>query len=276
MKNFKHLFIFILAGLIVPSCIDDSAPEDAFGQGANLVSFNSGTANASIIASGRDVTYNVPMIVKGPSARRISGPVTATIAVDPSSTAVEGVHYRLDDATIELSPDNDLLALFPVTVITAGIEPPLEETPVLVLNVTTASGENVIANGKKVSINLLYLCESILDATYDVTLEYWRGGTLQSTVNYTDVITKTGDGEYRTGRVGHWTVEDLGGTPGFTFLDVCDAITIPEQNLVDLYSNLVTGVEGKSTVDPVTGDIYMEYTVCATDCREYFVNYVRQ
>jgi hypothetical protein len=140
----------------------------------------------------------------------------------------------------------------------------------------TSGGGNVIANGKTVAINLLYLCNSQLQDTYDVTVEYYRFGTLQSTQSYTETIARTGEGQYRTTRVGHWAAADLGGTPGFTFVDVCNEVTIPEQNLVDLYSNLVEGKAGKSTYDPETGIITMEYTICAADCREYKSIYVRQ
>ena len=58
-----------------------------------------------------------------------------------------------------------------------------------------------------------------------------------------------------------------------SLIDVCDQITIPSQNLVDLYSNIVAGVEGKSSVNPTTGVVYLEYTICASDCREYFATY---
>ena len=92
-------------------------------------------------------------------------------------------------------------------------------------------------------------------------------------INSTDNINALGSGSYRTENIGHWTQADLGGTPGFNFSDVCDEITIPEQLLVDLYSNLVTGVAGASFVDPDTGVIYFEYTVCGADCRQYFVTY---
>lgn len=79
--------------------------------------------------------------------------------------------------------------------------------------------------------------------------------------------------QYRTERVGYWTVGQLGGTPGFAFNDVCNNISIPYQNLVERYSNIVEGVAGNSLVNAATGVIYFEYTICADDCREFFVTY---
>jgi hypothetical protein len=196
---------------------------------------------------------------------------------EENTTAVEGVHYRLDNPTVTIPANNNGLGLFPVTVLTAGLEPPLEETPVLSLKVASVSGaNNVIANGKPIAVNLLYLCSSELAGEYTVTIDYWRYGAQVAgyPITVPDVVTQTGDGEYRTGRVGHWAPADLGGNPGMAFIDVCDVLTIPEQNLVDLYSNIVEGDAGKSFVDD-EGNLHFEYTVCATDCRQYYVDYVK-
>ena len=276
MKNLKYLFLVVITGLIVPSCVEDTAPEDAYGSGRNLVSFTNASQNISGIADGTEYEFFIPMEVKGPSMHTVNS-ATATVSVDESSTAVEGVHFRIDDPTVEFSSENDLLSNLKITLLSEGIEAPLDEDPVVVLNVETASGDNVIANGKSIAINLLYLCPSYLEGTYNVTVEYYRfGAKVGSDITYTELITRTDEGQYRTTRVGHWAAADLGGNPGFTFLDVCDVITIPEQNLVDLYSNLVEGKAGKSSHDPETGTIKMEYTICATDCREYISTYVRQ
>lgn len=276
MKNLKYIFLFVFTGLVLPSCVEDTAPEDAYGAGRNLVSFANLSQNISGIADGSEYEFFIPMEIKGPSMHTVSS-ATATVSVDESSTAVEGVHFRIDDPTVEFSSENDLLSNVKITLLSEGIEAPLAEDPVVVLNVENASGNNVIANGKKISINLLYLCPSYLEGTYDVTVEYYRfGAKVGGDITYTEFITRTGEGQYRTTRVGHWTQADLGGVPGFTFLDVCDVITIPEQNLVDTYSNLVEGKVGKSSHNPDAKTIKMEYTICATDCREYVATYVRQ
>ena len=156
-----------------------------------------------------------------------------------------------------------------------GIVAPLATAPVLVLKVVSATGtDNVINNGKNLKINFNYLCFSNLAKTYNVRTRYVRAASgIDQIITYQDTFTRTGSGEYRTGRIGHWTAGELGGTPGFTFLDVCNEITIPQQNLVDLYSNLVEGVSGKSSVNPTTGVITMEYTVTGGNLRQYFVTY---
>jgi hypothetical protein len=277
MRNFKYIFLFFLLAGIVPACVEDTAPEDAFGKTPNLVSFTSATANLSAVATGDEFVLTIPMEVEGPSFRDIDAPVTATVSVDPASTAIEGVHYRLDDTSITFDPSNNMLANFPITVITEGLEPPLAAAPTLVLRVSGVSGvDNVIATGKPISINLLYLCSSELAATYNVHIVRTNAAGVVTEFDFEDPIVQTGDGEYRGVSVAHYAPGSLGGTPGFTFLDVCGELTVPLQNLVDLYSNEVYGVEGGSYVKE-NGDLHIEYIVTfAAGNSTYVADYAKQ
>lgn len=119
--------------------------------------------------------------------------------------------------------------------------------------------------------NVTVSCSSNLAQEYSVALHYIRTSTGDDTWYYfNDVITATGVGEYRTTEVGPW-IGGLGvGVPGYTLVDLCGSITIPEQNLVDYYSNIVLG---SGTVDGDTGVITIEYTICADDCRECYAVY---
>ncbi len=273
MKKLKYIFI-LLTGLAIASCVEDTAPEDEFSAGANLASFVNSATNLTVVATGEEFVNEIPMVLKGPSTGSVSSTVTATISVDPSSTAVEGLHYRLDQTTVQLSPTNDLIGVLPVTVLTDGIQPPLDETPVLVLNISSVSGAgNVIANGRKITLNLLYLCDSQLQGEYTVSITR-TGAAPNGPYVYDETIAKTGDGQYRGLSVAHYAPESLGvGTPGFDFVDVCNQITVPEQNLVDYYTNLVYGF-GESSVDPVTGVMTIRYTVTfAAGNRDYTAVY---
>lgn len=246
---------------------------EAIKSSPNIASFENSSMNFSVVATGDEFSQLVPVKVKGPSTDDINSAVTATVTVDPASTAVEGVHYRLDQNTIQLSPDNDLLNNLPVTVLTAGLTPPLAESPVLILQLSDATGaENVVANGKKLTINLNYLCDSNLQGSYIVTITRNDGLVYV----YDDEIVKTGSGEYRGTSVGHWAPGSIGGTPGFTFLDVCNKISVPEQNLVDLYSNQVYGIN-ESYADPLTGNLHIEYEITfAAGNRQYVAEYIKQ
>jgi hypothetical protein len=75
------------------------------------------------------------------------------------------------------------------------------------------------------------------------------------------------------------TAAQLGGTPGFTFYDVCGVITVPGQNLVDLYSNWVVGIAGASSIDEATGVITIDYAIESpqgTPDRLYHATFVKQ
>lgn len=278
MKTLKYILILILVLGTFHSClVDKETRYDLNNKGTNLAGFELTRTSLSFVSDGSEYNFTVRMKVVGPRLADISSPVTVTVAADPSSTAIAGTHFRIDQPTLTLDPDNNFLGLFPITILTAGIQAPLEESPVLVLKVTGASGDaSVINNGKPVEITLNYGCFSNLAGTYDVTTESTTVAGVVSTLTWTETVTLTGVGTYRTERVGHWAPADLGGTPGFTFMDVCNNLTVPGQNLVDLYSNWVEGTV-VGTVTPATGDLYMEYSICtASGCRMYKSTYVKQ
>jgi hypothetical protein len=281
MKQIKYILIFIVSLTSLTSCIDNETDLDLNEKGNNVAGFTNARENVANIADGSEYEFALKMKLEGPTVMDLTSDVTVTFEATAASTAIEGVHYRIDNASTTLLKDNDYLGYANVVMLTDGIVAPLTgPSPILILTATATTGENkVVASGKPVTVTLNYACDSNLDGVYTETFEYWRGGAFQSSSTRTTTFTKTGVGEYRTSNVGHWTPSQLGGTPGFTFYDVCGEISIPGQNLVDLYSNWVQGVAGVSSVDPITGDIYMEYTIIvppATSDRVYYVTYVKQ
>lgn len=280
MKTLKYILVLILSVGLFNSCLfEETAQElELNGQGPNLGGFELARTALAAIADGEEYQFDLKVKVFGPTWTEITSPVTLTIGVDPSSTAVEGTHFRIDNPTITLSPDNNMLGLFKITMLTEGIETPLPVSPVLVLKVTQVSGApNVVNSGKPISITLNYACPSFLEGTYNVTTEYTATDGSVSIREWTEYITETGIGEYRTTRVGHWTPDQLApGDPGFTFTDVCGVLTVPEQNLADYWANIVVGT-AFGTADPETGELYIEYSVCyGGACRFYKSTYVKQ
>ncbi len=282
MKKLKYILLFIISSTLFTSClVDDDTSYDDNDKSINVAGFTNVRENVANIADGSEYVFTLKMKLEGPTVMDLTSDVTVNFAATSESTAIEGVHYRIDNASTTLLKDNDYLGYANVVMLTDGIVAPLAgPSPILILTATATTGENkVVASGKTVIVTLNYACDSNLDGAYTETIDYWRGGAFQSTTTRTTTFTKTGVGEYRTSNVGHWTPADLGGTPGFTFFDVCGQITIPGQNLVDLYSNWVQGVAGVSSVDPITGDIHIEYTIIvppATSDRIYYVTYVKQ
>jgi hypothetical protein len=276
MKTFNKILVSMLCFVSMTSClVDDVEPSLVYGEGPNLGSFNDASLNLGGVADGNSYDFNIEMEVKGPTLKDMTSDVTLTIAVDPSSTAIEGTHFSFASKTITLSAGSNYLGLLPIKMLSKGIVAPLAKAPVLVLKVTSATGaSNLVNNGKMLKINFNYLCFSNLAKTYDVRMRYVRAASgIDQTLTFKDTWKKTGSGEYRTGLVGHWAAADLGGTAGMTLIDVCNEITIPKQNLVDLYSNIVEGVSAKSSVNPETGVITIEYTITGGNLRQYFVTY---
>ena len=267
MKTIKYIFLLVLILGTANSClVDDTTTYGENDKGANLVGFTNFSTSLGAVADGNEYQYTLPMKVFGPTYLDIKSDVTATIGVDASSTAIEGTHFRLDNPTITFKPGNNLLNNFPITILTEGIVAPLDVAPVLVLKVVSVTGDKSAANsGKPVTIKLNYGCYSNLAGSYDVTTVITRSiSGAVSTFTHTEAIIRTGVGEYRTEYVGPYAPGDLSpGDDGFTFLDVCNVITVPEQNLGNLYSNIVSG-DALGTVDPETGNLHMEYTITTT------------
>ena len=280
MKTLKYIFILVLSLGALNSClVDQSTRYDANDDGPNLAGFADARTAFSFVSDGNEYGFTVRMKLIGPTSMDVTEDIVVTVAADESSTAIANTHFRLPSTTITLKKADNYLALFPVTILTEGISAPLAKAPVLVLRIVSATGaENVINNGKKLEITLNYGCFSNLAGPYTLTIDrISTTGVPSQIIRNDEVITQTGVGTYRTTYVGHWTVDQmLPGTPGFTFTDVCNEITVSEQNLADYYANIVEGTSiGK--FDPETGEITLEYTVCyAGACHLYTCRYVPQ
>ena len=160
--NYKLILIAVLGSFMFSSCLVEDDALD-FGTGTNLVGFSRATYALNVEADGEAKSTGIPVSIIGPSVAEINGDVTVSFSVDPSSTAVEGVHYTLDSNTFTLSPQDGgdrFSGMLPITIITDGITPPLDVAPILNLSITEISGENVVINDKTqdVSVTIGYAC----------------------------------------------------------------------------------------------------------------------
>jgi hypothetical protein len=280
MKTLKYILILVLSLGAFNSClVDDTTRYDLNDDGPNLAGFTDTKTAFSFVSDGNEYVFTVRMNLIGPTSMDVTDDIVVTIGADASSTAIEGTHFRIDQPTITLKKSDNYLGLIPITILTEGIVAPLDETPMLYLKVVSATGaENVLNNGKKLEITLNYGCFSNLAGTYTMDMEYTgTTGTVTNITRTDEVITQIGVGTYRTTYVGHWTPAALApGTPGFTFTDVCNVISVDEQNLADYWANIVEGT-ALGSVDPETGDLYIEYSVCyGGACRLYKCWYTKQ
>jgi hypothetical protein len=277
MRKLNYIFLFIVGMFLLNSCLESESSFDLNDQEKNLAGFETGTGSAAAISDGREYKFTVKVKIVGPTKVDLKNDITLTIGADASSTAVEGVHFRIDNPTVTLKADNNYLGLFEYTMLTEGIDPPLDKAPVLVLKVVDASGEEMVVNsGKMTQISLLYACYSNLSGDYSVSVTRTNyDGVVTTYPSYTETISETGIGQYRTGFVGHYIPtngfpDGLGvGDPGFTFNDNCGTLSVPLQTLNNYYSNEVVGTD-LGLADENTGVLTLKYQISfAAGIRSY-------
>lgn len=185
MKNYIKYLSILCVSLLFTSCLVDDSPtvDKEYGNGPNLVGFLNGTVNASVAATGEENDIFMTVTFSGPTASEFTGDFDVTIAVDPSSTAVEGTHFNLSSSTLTLSKDSNYIANLPLTILTAGIDPPLDMNPVLTLVITEISDGSIVPNGRTSSIDITieYLCFSQVTGAYRaLDAKYFRIGVESS------------------------------------------------------------------------------------------------
>ena len=301
MKTLKYVLILILVLGAFYSCVDKETRYDLNSTTKNLAGFEINQTMVSGISDGTEYTFPMKVKVVGPTVKDLKSDITLTIAVDQAlidetvaddttlTSAIEGVHYRIDNPVVVLRASNNYLGVLNISMITDGIVTPLEKTPILILKTSTATGDSKVTNnGKPLKISLNFACFSEFQGTYTVTINRVSATGVATTYVRTDeVITKIGVETYRTTYVGHWTPGQMApGRPGFTFTNACNKLAVAEQLLADYWANVVTGTAlgtaDPFTVDPVTGDpnpidLYIEYSVCypPETCNTYKCTYVK-
>ncbi len=275
--NLKYIAVALLA-ISIGSCdalLDDSVTD--YGKGPNLVGFDKGTAIIKAEANGQELASEIPVSIIGPTVPSLKGDaVTVTVSVDPSSTAVEGVNYRLSSNTVTLTPDggDKYVGALPIIIITEGVETPVDAAPVLILSISEVSSDKeLVVNDKtkKVAATIAYTCPYDIndyEGTYLATVDDF--GIYIAGPQPFEVVVGPGENQL--------TLKNVAGHPeGFNLVvDVDPAngdLTIPKQEVLNTnnigYSYGVMSWEGTGTSGPSPGfcagilDMTNAYTVAA-------------
>jgi len=253
MKKIKYIILFIFAIGSFFSCDKEDRDVDLIKQGNNFVDFEQKSIVLSQVSETGDYTVDVQVKLNGPTTADVNGDITVTFDADPSSTAIEGTHYEwMDSKSIVLKQSENYLGVFQLKMKTAGIDAP--SSAVLNLKITSVSGAaNVVATAKFDEIKFTYVCPYHLGGTYNVHTVRSDGNEY----DWVETISEIGVGTYLTQRVGTWD-PPLNPNYGLLFYNACDKITVPQQNLADMYSNQVYG---GGTYDEATGVIKITYTI---------------
>lgn len=182
MKTLKYFFLVtLLVGFASACLVDDEETYKENATGYNLATFEKASINLMALANGEEYTRNVRIKLVGPQAKELTSDLTVTVAADPSSTAIENVHYRIDNPTFTMSAANNYLANLPVTLLTEGNAPPEDGTPemetyvapVLKLKVVSVTGDSRASNsGKPASVTLNFVRPNPFVGKYTAHITY--------------------------------------------------------------------------------------------------------
>ena len=168
--------------------------------------------------------------------------INVLIGVDPSSSAVLGVHYRLPAMEVTIAPNTSFIDV-PIEILTGNLES--DETPDLILRILDAGPTKISANYNTVTVEIRLACPSDLAGRYS-TVNSGTGGTINSEV----VITEIEPFTYRISDITGGVYSQVYGgedNPAI-FTELCDVITIVDQ------PDVVFGTQGFNGTGRVNAD----------------------
>src|SRR5699024_10872722 len=121
----------------------------------------------SNVSDGTEYSVKLPIEVFGPSVQELSGDITVTVepfftGIPEDARAKQGVNFRLDNNTITLKKNDNYSDTLVVTMLTKGINAPLEISPAFKLKATSVSGaDNVVTSAKPIEVTLNYAVPQI-------------------------------------------------------------------------------------------------------------------
>jgi len=155
--------------------------------------------------------------------QQLSEPVTILVGVDPESTAIAGVHYRLVDNEVTI-PANSSFVDMPLEILTGNLG--TEESPNLTLTILDAGDMKISTNYNQLTLEIRLSCPSDLAGEYS-TVTVGTGGT----VNYQVVITELEPFTYRISDITGGVYSQVFGAEDnpAVFTELCGEITITDQ-----------------------------------------------
>lgn len=278
IKHIKNGLVMGLCALTLSSCLLDDEKTD-FGRGPDFVGFTRSTITVPFENDGSDYTYNAVISLAGPHRDSFNGEVTVTVGVDQeNSDAEEGVHYSLpSESTVVLNSSNDFTASFPITIITEGIEAPLEKKLNLYVSSIDTDSENIVISdtGKSSLVNVSYICFADLTGSYSVTNSVCGTGS-SGTIPLID-IAKNEDGGWdlatADGGLLQYCTSNTGLVNGGSIIVVCGEV-LPSDDITFCGSNGIGCITGGSW-DEETGVLTLELNDTFFGVGDYTATYTR-
>jgi hypothetical protein len=231
----KLMTLMIVAASFLSCSDDDIKVEQDLSTGPKVVGFASSLATVAYFSDEGTVLRKFPMNLIGNGNGQVStSEIQVSYTIDPASTATAGVEYSMVDTTGKITiPAGTTFGEFSLNVNTGQLDP--TQKTELILNLTTSTAGSVVG-AQYSKLRIVFVgCLSQLAGNYTKTTT-WAGGSFTRT---DEVVTLVDINTFQTRYVGNWAVGTF--TPaGYTFIDICGEITVPDGNLGQ-YSNEVKG-----------------------------------
>ncbi len=231
MKHLKYITLFSTLFLLT-SCFDDPGT-DILWEGGSFVELDaattvSGVRDYSYLRLNDGTTYSSGMNILLASADNSSG-VVVNFEIDPSSTAIEGIHYSSSGNSVTIAAGT-FVGELPLTILADNIN--AGESFSIVVNLTSA--DVVVGERSSATHNIAISCTSDLAADYTFTTNSAMtgpggAGCCTNGLNGSGTITATPtSGTYTLTDVSFGVFPDLWSdspASGPLLVDVCDQLS---------------------------------------------------
>lgn len=267
MKKLKIVLCAVALATLNFSCIvDDSTGEDnlnAFGESSYIVGFTNGTALLSYFEDVGAIQQEFPINFLGGFDGNLNSDLTINYSIDPASTATEGLEFDFVDTSGTVTiPAGGSFAQFPLLVNTGGLDPNVPTELILNLDSVTGAPAVISALGNQLKITFVGCQSALNNFTYNCLVTRDDGAQW---IHGVQDIRLLSPNTLKTRTTGGWSAGTLAPPDqGLTFTDVCGDLNIDAQNLMEYYSNQVTGTNlagPDGQVDAATGNFSFEYEI---------------
>jgi hypothetical protein len=246
----KKILTLLCISAALLSCTDDDInPEQVFTSGPKVVGFANAFQTVSYFVDEGDVQVDFPVNLSGNGdGTTLASDIVIDYEVDAaSSTATEGTEFDFVTTTgqLTLKAGNTFVG-FPLIVHTGSLNPTMRTE--LIIKLKSASN-NTVVDSKYTNFRVVFVgCQSLIAGNYTSTVT--RVSPAATIVRPVDNVTMTSVNNFETMQSGIWSPGTLAASgEGYDLVDICGEITISEQNLAGIYSNLLRGLVTNNGTD---------------------------
>jgi hypothetical protein len=251
----KILSLFAISTVLFSCTNDDIRTEHQLDSGSKIIGFAKSFETVSYFADEGQIQLGFPVSLIGSgNGQTLSAPIEIQYEVDlVNSTATEGVEFEFANTTGKITiPAGGSFADFPLLINTGQLNPTSKTE--LFINLTSASNSTVVGTQYQ-SLKVIFVgCQSLVAGDYTVSVK--RADVANPYVFTGETVTATSVNNFITRTSGNYAFGVLQGTTqGYNFVDICGEITIPQQQLAGIYSNLLRPNSANNGLDGTVTDI---------------------